>query len=71
MISSSTIWEKQALVISMCGPIFNRIKMCFEYPKKNMELASNKDVKNFMNLLGEQLLPQWCRSNMKDGEAIN
>ena len=55
----------------MCGPIYNRIKMCFEHPKKNMELAKNPDLKNFINLLGEQILPLWCRQQMKDGEAIN
>jgi hypothetical protein len=26
----------------MLGPLFNRIKLCFEHPKKNMELAGKK-----------------------------
>jgi len=46
-------FEKQALIRSMLGPIFNRIKMCMEYPKKNIELAENSDVKGLINLLGE------------------
>jgi len=46
-------WERQALVLSMCGPIYNRIKMCFEYPRKNNGLAKNQDIRNFIALLGE------------------
>ena len=68
---STANWERQALVLSMCGPVFNRIKMCFEYPQKNCDLALHADAKNFINLLGEQVLPQWCKKNMNDGEAIN
>ena len=68
---STANWERQALVLSMCGPVFNRIKMCFEYPQKNMDLAQHADARNFINLLGEQVLPQWCKKHMNDGEAIN
>ena len=50
----------------MLGPMFNKIKMCLEFPKKSIELAENPNMKNFIFLLGEQLLPQWCRKNMKD-----
>lgn len=49
--------ESELLVLSMLGPMFNKIKMCMEYPKKNMEFAHNKDIKNFIAVLGEQLLP--------------
>lgn len=41
------------MVLSMLGPMFNKIKMCFEYPRKSIELAQNPDVKNFIFLLGE------------------
>lgn len=64
-------YERQALVLSMCGPIYNRIKMCFEYPRKNMQIANNADIKNFIALLGEQILPQWCKKNMANAEEIN
>lgn len=64
-------WDKKALVQSMCGPIFNRIKLSFEHPKKNFELARNTDVKNFINVIGEQILPQWCKQNMNTGDKIN
>ena len=63
--------ESQALVMSMCGPVFNRIKMYMEYPKKNCEIAAHADAKNFIALLGEQILPQWCQKNMNDADAIN
>jgi len=52
--------EAQAMVLSMCGPLMNKIKMSFEYPKKNTDLANNKDIKMLIFLIGEQLLPQWC-----------
>jgi len=54
----------KAMVISMCGPLMNKIKMCFQYPLKNKDLAQNSDVKNLMYLLGEQLLPQWCKKQL-------
>jgi len=63
--------EAQAMVLSMCGPLMNKIKMAFEYPKKNVDLANNKDIKMLVFLIGEQLLPQWCQKNMGDLEAIN
>ena len=63
--------KEQAMVLSMCGPLMNKIKMAFQYPRKNMDLANNKDIKNLIFLIGEQLLPQWCQKNMGDEEAIN
>ena len=55
----------------MCGPVFNRVKMYFDYPKKNMDLANNADVKNLINLIGEQILPQWCQKNIDNHEALS
>jgi len=43
----------QAMIISMCGPLMNKIKMCFQYPRKNVDLANNKDIRNLIYLLGE------------------
>jgi hypothetical protein len=63
--------KEQAMVLSMCGPLMNKIKMAFQYPRKNIDLANNKDIKNLVFLIGEQLLPQWCQKNMADEEAIN
>jgi hypothetical protein len=49
----------------------NKIKICFQYPKKNCDLANNKDIRNLIFLLGEQILPQWCQKNIGDFEIIN
>lgn len=49
----------------------NKVKMSLQYPRKNQDLAGNKDIKNLIFLIGEQLLPQWCQKNIEDAEAIN
>ena len=59
------------MIISMCGPLMNKIKTCFNSPRKNVDLANNKDIKNLVSLLGEQLLPQWCLKNLDNFENIN
>jgi hypothetical protein len=71
MSSKISAAQKKDLVNSMLGPIYNKIKLCVVYPKKNMEIAMNQDVRNLIFLLGEQLLPQWCARNYENGEAIN
>ena len=47
----------EAMIQSMLGPLMNKIKMSFLFAKKNKRLASNKDFKNLMFLVCEQLLP--------------
>jgi hypothetical protein len=59
------------MIKSICGPLINKVKMAFLYPRKNQELAAQKDIKNFIFLIGEQLLPQWCQKHMDDYEQIN
>ena len=49
--------KEQAMVLSMCGPLMNKIKMAFQYPRKNMDLANNKDIKNFLNPSIKNILP--------------
>ena len=61
----------EALIISMCGPLANKIKICFQYPLKNCDLANNKDIKNLIFLITEQILPQWCQKNATDFDLIN
>ena len=63
--------EAEALIVSICGPLMNKVKMSFQYPRKSVDLASNRDIKNLIYLMGEQLLPQWCLKNIGDLEAIN
>ena len=55
----------------MVGPLTNKIKCSIMYPRKNRELAENADLKNLITLIGEQLLPQWCKNNLKNADAIN
>ena len=55
----------------MTAGIFNKIKMCMAYPKKNIELAENPELSNFIYLLSEQLIPQWCQANMNKPDEIN
>ena len=52
--------ETEGMIVSMCGPLMNKIKIAFQYPRKNMDLANNKDIKNLIYLIAEQILPQWC-----------
>jgi hypothetical protein len=41
------------MIVSICGPLMNKVKMCFQYPRKNIDLANNQDIKNLVYLLGE------------------
>lgn len=59
------------LIISMLGPLSNKIKASFVNPCKNKDLAQNKDVKNLVVLVLEQLLPQYCRDNAKNDKVID
>jgi hypothetical protein len=82
-MSQAQVWERQALAISIMGGIANRIKLCVYFARKNKELAEHEDFRQFIDCmfeqldelpveaLVEQLLPQWCRKQMKDGKAIN
>ena len=63
--------ETEGLIISMCGALMNKIKISFLYPRKNVDLANNKDIKNLVFLIGEQLLPQWCLKNLDDFDKLN
>jgi hypothetical protein len=63
--------DTSAMIVSICGPLMNKIKMSFQYPRKNIDLANNKYIKNLIYLLGEQLLPQWCHRNAANFDEIN
>jgi hypothetical protein len=58
-------------VLSIIAPISNKIKMCIEHPRKNIELAQYPEFKAFIYALCEQILPLWCRKNMKEAKDIN
>ena len=59
------------MIVSMCTVLSNKVKQCFMWPKKNRDLAKNKDVKNLVFVILEQILPQWCGRNCHDIKAID
>lgn len=63
--------ETHILVKSMCTLLATKVKCCFHCPAKNKELAQNGDLRNLMALIGEQLLPQWCKVNVENEQQID
>lgn len=58
-----------ALVQSICGPLANKVKFSAMYARKNKKLGEGMGPT--IDLLFEQLLPQFCASNLGNQEAIN
>ena len=52
--------QKQALILSMCGPLISKVKMLFANPNKNKILAQNPYILSIIDLISEYLLPQYC-----------
>lgn len=71
MDSKSEANQVTALIISMVATLSNKIKICVQYPLKNKQLAQDKDFRNLIHVLTEQLLPQWCAANVEDRNKIN
>ena len=63
--------QTNILVKSMCSFLTTKIKCCFLHARKNKKLAESQNLRNLMNLIGEQLLPQWCKANIKNEEAVD
>ena len=61
--------SNQALIMSMCGPLMNKIKSCMLYARKNKVLAQK--LQSTIELLGEQLLPQFCKNKEGDLAALD
>mmetsp|Transcript_97644 Transcript_97644/g.134332 ORF Transcript_97644/g.134332 Transcript_97644/m.134332 type:complete len:268 (-) Transcript_97644:1726-2529(-) len=57
------------LIMSMCGPLTNKIKTCLLYAMKNKNLAQK--LRTTVDLLCEQLLPQFCKNKENDTEALD
>ena len=62
--------EKMALVASMIGPLLSKIKLVFRNPLKNAKLAQNDQFASIVDLLAEQLVPQYCAANMARSDKI-
>ena len=48
------------LIRSICGPLMNKVKLMMHSPRKNLQLAQNVRLVALIDLLAEQLLPQYC-----------
>ncbi len=57
------------LVISIVGPLMNKVKMSMQSAKKNQELA--KKLSGTVNVLAEQLLPHFLSQNLGNYDEIN
>jgi len=49
--------ESQALISSICGPLFSKIKLTFRHALKNQKLAQNEHILALIELLAEHLVP--------------
>ena len=58
-----------ALIVSISGPLLNKIKYTMHYSLKNKQLA--KSLATTVALLGEQLLPKFCSQHKENHEKIN
>ena len=57
------------LIISIVGPLMNKVKLSMLSAKKNQQLA--KKLEGTVNLLAEQLLPHWLSENLNNYEEVN
>ena len=57
------------LIISIVGPLMNKVKLSMLSAKKNRQLADK--LKNTINLLSEQLLPFWLSEMRGNYDEIN
>ena len=60
---------ENALIISISGPLINKIKCSLLYALKNKNLGQG--LMTTICLLGEQLLPKYCSHNRDNHEKIN
>ncbi len=58
-----------ALILSMCGPLANKVKLSALYARKNKRMG--EVMGPTFNLIFEQLLPAYCASNTGNLEALN
>ncbi len=54
----------------MLGPLLSKIKLVFKNPLKNAKLAQNDHIAAIVDLLSEQLVPQYCVNNMARGDKL-
>lgn len=57
------------LIISILGPLMNKVKLSMLNAKKNKKLAAK--LKSSIDLLAEQLLPHWLVERADDYQEVN
>jgi len=61
--------SSKALIISMVGPLMNKVKMSMLAARKNRSLATK--LQSTIDVLGEQLLPHYLTANNCGYEEVN
>lgn len=62
--------ERMALIASIIGPLFSKIKLVVKNALKNTKLAQNQHLIGVIELLGEHLVPQYCVQNISKSDKI-
>ena len=62
--------EKMALVASITGVLFSKIKLVMKNSLKNSKLAQNDHIMGVIEILAEHVVPQYCVQNMSKGDKL-
>ena len=62
--------EKMALVASINGVLFSKIKLVMRNALKNSKLAQNDHIMGVIEILAEHVVPQYCVQNMSKGDRL-
>ena len=57
------------LIISIMGPLMNKVKLSMMHAKKNRQLAAK--LTGSINVLAEQILPHYLSQNKNDYEMVS
>jgi hypothetical protein len=63
--------EKMALIASINGVLFSKIKLVMKHALKNAKLAQNDHIMALIELLAEHVVPQYCIQNLNKCEKLN
>ena len=63
--------EKMALVASVTGVLFSKIKLVLKNALKNAKLAKNDQLVAIVEILAEQVIPQFLVTNMAKNEKLS
>jgi hypothetical protein len=63
--------EKMALVASINGVLFSKIKLVMKNALKNSKVAKNDQLLAVIEILAEQIVPQYCVNNMAKADKLS